>query len=164
MIHPRLAFYPACMLLTSGFLSIAIAAAADNAPADPGRFTPQAGFTVQEVVKPGSTGSLVAMAFSEAGDIIASRERGPLLLIQDKDHDGQFETVETYCDKVSNCQGILPLGEHVFAVGEGPAARRSIALPTPTPTVRPTKSKHSSSSRAAWANTARTHRSLAPTA
>ncbi len=60
------------------------------------------------------------MAFNEAGDIIASRERGPLLLIQDKDHDGQFETVGTYCDKVTNCQGILPLGEFVLAVGDGP--------------------------------------------
>ena len=60
------------------------------------------------------------MAFNDAGDIIASRERGPLLLVQDKDGDGQFEAISTFCDKVSNCQGILPLGEHVFAIGDGP--------------------------------------------
>ncbi len=95
--------------------------AADGAPADENRFTPLPGFQVQEVVTPGSTGSLVAMTFNEAGDIIASRERGPLLLIQDKDHDGTFESISTFCDKVDNCQGILVLKDHVFAVGNGPS-------------------------------------------
>ena len=61
------------------------------------------------------------MSFNEAGDLIASREQGPLLLIQDKDHDGQFESISTFCDKVQNCQGILSWGEHVFAVGNGPS-------------------------------------------
>ncbi len=70
---------------------------------------------------PESTGSLVAMAFDEQGRIIASRERGPLLLVADKDGDGTFESVTTFCDKVQNCQGILPWGPHVFAVGDGPA-------------------------------------------
>ncbi len=97
------------------------ARAADPAPATPGRFKPLAGFAVQEVVTPGATGSLVAMTFNEAGDILASRERGPLLLIQDKDHDGKFETIGTFCDQVTNCQGILALGGHVFAIGEGPS-------------------------------------------
>ncbi len=95
------------------------AVAADAPPPVEGRFTPLPGFRVQEVVKPGSTGSLVAMTFNESGDIIASRERGPLLLVQDRDHDGQFESVSTYCDQVKNCEGILALGPHVFAVGEG---------------------------------------------
>jgi putative membrane-bound dehydrogenase-like protein len=84
------------------------------------RFTPQPGFRVEEVLKPGAAGSLVAMAFNEAGDIIASREQGPLLLIQDKDGDGHFEAISTYCDLVKNCQGILPLDGHVYAVGDGP--------------------------------------------
>jgi putative heme-binding domain-containing protein len=97
-------------------------AAADEAPpVAEGRFTPLAGFTVQEAVAPGATGSLVAMSFSETGDIIASREQGPLLLIQDKDHDGKFETISTYCDKLTNCQGILPLEGRVFVVGNGPS-------------------------------------------
>lgn len=96
-------------------------AAADDAPPLEGRFTPLAGFAVQEVVEPGSTGSLVAMSFNETGDIIASREQGPLLLVRDKDHDGKFETITTYCDKVTNCQGILPLGAYVFAVANGPS-------------------------------------------
>jgi len=90
-------------------------------PFTPNRFTPQRGFKVEEVVTPGQTGSLVNMAFNEHGDIIASRENGPLLLIRDKNGDGQFESVETYCDKIVNCQGILPLDGRVFAVGTGPA-------------------------------------------
>jgi putative heme-binding domain-containing protein len=98
-----------------------LGAAADDPPAGEARFSPLAGYAVQEVVTSGSTGSLVAMSFNEAGDIIASREQGPLLLIQDKDHDGKFETIGTYCDQVQNCQGILSWGEHVFAVGKGPA-------------------------------------------
>ena len=44
-----------------------------NAPLE-GRFTPLDGFAVEEVVTPGETGSLVAMAFDEAGNIIASRD------------------------------------------------------------------------------------------
>ncbi len=116
----RLRLHPAAALIAI-FGLMSATGFAEDAPADPGRFSPLAGFKVEEVVKPGSTGSLVTMVFNEDGDILASRERGPLLLIQDKDHDGQFETVSTFCDKVSNCQGILPLGEHVFVIGEGPS-------------------------------------------
>jgi len=114
-----------CFSLSLGLLAaLACGLATPGMAADPpakDRFTPLPGFAVQEVVTPGSTGSLVAMSFSEAGDMIVSREQGPLLLVQDKDHDGQFETVSTFCDQVTNCQGILPLGPHVFAVGNGPS-------------------------------------------
>ncbi len=92
---------------------------AADPPANADRFTPQPGFVVQEVIEPGAAGSLVAMSFTESGDILASREQGPLVLLRDKDHDGKFETISTFCDKVKNCQGILPLGPHVFAVGDG---------------------------------------------
>jgi putative heme-binding domain-containing protein len=95
--------------------------AADAPPPLEGRFTPLAGFQVQEVVEPGSTGSLVAMTFNETGDIIASREQGPLVLVRDKDHDGRFESISTYCDKVTNCQGMLPWAGQVFVVGNGPS-------------------------------------------
>ena len=97
-----------------------VALAAEDAASPEDRFTPLAGFEVQEVVLPEATGSLVAMAFDENGGIIASRERGPLLSVRDKDGDGTFETVRTFCDKVNNCQGILPLGKHVLAIGDGP--------------------------------------------
>src|SRR5262249_16870198 len=111
------------MLAAVGLLwsSAAPVTMAADAPSLKDRFTPLAGFQVQEVVTPGSTGSLVAMAFNEAGDMIASREQGPLILVQDKDRDGNFETITTYCETVKNCQGILPLGKYVFAVGNGPS-------------------------------------------
>jgi putative heme-binding domain-containing protein len=106
-----------CALITSATATNVLAA--DTPASD--RYQPQPGFRVEEVVLPESTGSLVAMAFDEQGRIIASRERGPLLLIADKDGDGTFESVTTFCDKVENCQGILPWGPHVFAVGSGPS-------------------------------------------
>jgi putative heme-binding domain-containing protein len=99
--------------------SLVVAADKESSIGD--RFSPLAGFAVQEVVAPGSTGSLVAMTFNEAGQIIASREQGPLLLIADNDHDGTFESIGTFCDEVKNCQGMLAWDGHVFAIGNGPA-------------------------------------------
>jgi putative heme-binding domain-containing protein len=84
------------------------------------RFLVAPNFRVERVAQPDATGSLVAMAFDERGDIIASRERGPLLRVRDDDGDGAPETVSVYCDLVQNCQGILPLNGDVFAVGDGP--------------------------------------------
>lgn len=94
-------------------------AAAEKAPAA-GRFMVAPQFRVERVGTPDVTGSLVAMAFNERGDIIASRERGPLVKIRDTNADGVPDTVSVFCDKVTNCQGILPLNGDVFAVGDGP--------------------------------------------
>lgn len=85
-----------------------------------GRFLLGADFRVEQVISPEESGSLIAMAFNEWGEILASREGGPLLLIVDRDHDGLVETVTTYCDQVKSCQGVLALNGQVFAVGEGP--------------------------------------------
>lgn len=77
-------------------------------------------FEVRELLNGEKTGSLIAMTFNEFGHILASREGGPLLLIHDKDKDGTPENVQTYCDKVKNCQGILALNGEVFVTAEGP--------------------------------------------
>ncbi len=84
-----------------------------------GRFRVPPDFAVEWVMAPEDTGSLIAMAFNESGQIVASRENGPLLLLTDKDQDGIHETVEVYSDRIKNCQGILPLDGYVLAVGEG---------------------------------------------
>ncbi len=84
------------------------------------RFQIQTGFSVQRILDDKETGSLIAMAFNEFGHLIASRERGPLLLIFDRDNDGIPEEVRTYCDQVESVQGILPLNGEVFVTGEGP--------------------------------------------
>ena len=85
-----------------------------------GRFRVTPEFHVEWVVDPKETGSLVCMAFDEFGQIIASRENGPLVVIRDDDNDGLIESVAEYCDTMKNCQGLLPLSGKVYAVGEGP--------------------------------------------
>ena len=84
------------------------------------RFTAAPNFRVERVTSPEAAGSLVAMAFNERGEIIASRAGGPLVRVRDENGDGAPEAVAVYCEKVTSCQGILPLNGHVFAVGEGP--------------------------------------------
>jgi putative heme-binding domain-containing protein len=83
------------------------------------RFSTDEGFVVEELLNHDATGSLIAMAFNEFGHIVASQEGGPLLLIYDSDKDGKPEKVRTYCDRVKNIQGILPLNGDVFVTGEG---------------------------------------------
>ena len=84
------------------------------------RFQIQKGFGVQRVLNDEDLGSIIAMTFNEFGHLIVSRENGPLLLISDKDQDGIPEHVTEYCDKVTNCHGILALNGEVFVTGEGP--------------------------------------------
>jgi putative heme-binding domain-containing protein len=86
----------------------------------PSRFEVRPEFRVQWVVKPEGTGSLLAMTFDEFGNILASRENGPLLLIIDRDKDGVADDVTVYCDKISNCQGILAMNGEVYATADGP--------------------------------------------
>lgn len=84
------------------------------------RFQIQQGFSVQKILDDEQTGSLIAMAFNEFGHIIASKERGPLLLIFDRNEDGVPEEIRTYCDQVESVQGILPLNGEVFVTAIGP--------------------------------------------
>ena len=83
-------------------------------------FTIDREFQVQQVVADDQTGSLIAMAFNEFGQLIASREGGPLLLVFDSDDDGTPDTSRVYCEAVTNCQGILALSGDVFVTGDGP--------------------------------------------
>jgi putative heme-binding domain-containing protein len=85
-----------------------------------GRFKLLPHFRVEWVIDPKDTGSLIGMTFDEFGQIVASRENGPLLLIRDEDRDGVVDTVSTYCDEVKNCQGLLSVSGRVFAIGQGP--------------------------------------------
>ncbi len=84
------------------------------------RFKLPPGFRVERVVSPQQTGSLIAMAFDEWGNILASREGGHLQLIEDRNGDGRWETVKPINDQIKNCQGILPLNREVYVVGQGP--------------------------------------------
>ncbi|MGD9634782.1 MAG: HEAT repeat domain-containing protein, partial [Pirellulales bacterium] len=84
------------------------------------RFMIDPEFLIERMVTDEQAGSLISMAFNAQGNILASQEGGPLLLISDADRDGTFEKVQPFCDKVKNIQGILSLGAYVMAVGEGP--------------------------------------------
>ncbi len=84
------------------------------------RFMIDPEFVIERMVTDEQAGSLIAMAFNAKGDILASQEGGPLLLIRDADRDGTFETVQPFCNKLKNVQGILSLGANVLAVGDGP--------------------------------------------
>jgi putative heme-binding domain-containing protein len=84
------------------------------------RFEVAEEFQVQQIVDEEKTGSLIAMTFNEFGQIIASREGGPLLLIVDSNRDQVPDQVRVYCDQVKNCQGILALNGEVYVTGEGP--------------------------------------------
>jgi putative heme-binding domain-containing protein len=85
------------------------------------RFLLDPEFAIDRLATDEQAGSLIAMAFNAAGDILASQENGPLLLIRDTNRDGTFDTFEPFCQEVKNVQGILPLGNRVLAVGDGPA-------------------------------------------
>ncbi|QEG37610.1 DUF7133 domain-containing protein [Bythopirellula goksoeyrii] len=84
------------------------------------RFNIAKDFVIERLMRDDEVGSLIAMAFDSQGDILASREGGNLLLITDSDDNGTPDSVEVFCDKLKNVQGILPLGTRVFAIGDGP--------------------------------------------
>lgn len=85
------------------------------------RFLIDPEFAVERLIADEQAGSLIAMKFMSDGSILASQEGGPLLLIRDTNHDGKFESVAPFCKEVKNVQGILPIGNRVYAVGEGPS-------------------------------------------
>lgn len=84
------------------------------------RFSIPKDFTIERLMRDEEVGSLIAMAFDSRGNILASREGGPLLLLTDSDDNGTHDSVNVFCDKIINTQGILPLGSRVFVVGHGP--------------------------------------------
>lgn len=84
-----------------------------------GRFLLPREFRVERVIAPEKTGSLVSLTFNEWGEILASREGGPLLLVSDNNDDGLPETVNVFCDLVQNPQGMICLNGQVFVMAEG---------------------------------------------
>jgi putative heme-binding domain-containing protein len=84
------------------------------------RFLVDREFAIERLIADDQAGSLISMAFNAGGDILASQENGPLLVIRDIDKDGTLESVQPFCTELKNVQGILPLGKRVYAVGDGP--------------------------------------------
>jgi hypothetical protein len=86
-----------------------------------GRFKIAPEFRVEPVASAQDTGSLIAMAFNEFGELLAARENGPLLLLRSPAPGEPPSRVSVYCDQVKNIQGILPLNGQVLVVGAGPS-------------------------------------------
>ncbi len=84
------------------------------------RFVIDPEFAVERLVTDEQAGSLIAMAFNASGDILASQEGGPLLLIRDTNETARSKRSRRSARKFENVQGILSLGNRVFAVGDGP--------------------------------------------
>jgi len=84
------------------------------------RFEVDPEFTVQTVLGPNETGSLIAMEFNEFGKLLLSREGGPLLIADPTKPINDPERVRVYCDQVNTCQGILPLNGNVYVTANGP--------------------------------------------
>jgi putative heme-binding domain-containing protein len=77
-------------------------------------------FDVQQIVDGEAVGSVIAMTFNEFGHLVLSREGGPLLLVHHGRMPGSWSEVRTYCEKVTNCQGILALNGDIYVTGDGP--------------------------------------------
>ncbi len=81
-------------------------------------------FSVTTVLSSKQAGSVIAMEFNEYGQLLLSKEGGPLLIAdlvpQADASDKAQKQVRVFCNEVNSCQGILPLNGDVFVTGEGP--------------------------------------------
>jgi putative heme-binding domain-containing protein len=93
------------------------------------RFKVPTGFRVETVIPPKPTTqgldgklpfSLVNMTFDAKGRLLASQERGPVLLCTDPDAKGELKTIRPYCTLIKNCQGLCWVKGHLLMVGDGP--------------------------------------------
>ncbi len=83
------------------------------------QFTIHPEFEVKQVLTDKETGSVIAMAFNEFGQVILSREGGPLMLADIYQPHGS-ERVREICSEVNTCQGILCLNGNLYVTGNGP--------------------------------------------
>ena len=84
------------------------------------RFKTDPEFKIEEVMTDGETGSVIAMAFNEFGELVLSQEGGPLMAADVTKEPGNPERIRVLCDEVNTCQGILPLNGKMFVTGKGP--------------------------------------------
>ena len=85
------------------------------------RFSVDSEFKIEQVMTDKETGSVIAMAFNEFGNLIMSREGGPLIVADVTKEPGDPERVKVLCNEMNTCQGILPLNGKLFVTGKGPS-------------------------------------------
>ncbi len=76
-------------------------------------------FRIDPVLSGDESGSIIAMAFDEFGNLIFSQEGGTLKVADLSIPYGQ-KRVSTVCAEIKNCQGLLPINGKLFVTGEGP--------------------------------------------
>jgi len=84
------------------------------------RFLAAEGFKIEKVAGPDVTGTLINMCFDGKGRIIASQERGPLLMMIDSNGDGEMDKTQVVSDDIKNCQGVFAFDDTLLCAGEGP--------------------------------------------
>src|SRR5262245_8791788 len=67
-----------------------------NGKSDVSRFVLKPGFKIEQVADADLIGSVVNMTFDWKGRPVVSRERGPILILEDEDHDGKFDKAIEY--------------------------------------------------------------------
>ncbi|MEM9939951.1 MAG: c-type cytochrome [Planctomycetota bacterium] len=77
-------------------------------------------FSIQKILTPEETGSLIAMEFNEFGKIIFAKENGGLMIADPSLPPGDDKRIRLLCSDVKNCQGILPLNGKIYVTGSGP--------------------------------------------
>jgi putative heme-binding domain-containing protein len=94
---------------------------------EPGRFELPPGYTIELVAHPELTGSVINLALDAKGRPVISREGADkglpsaVLLLEDEDANGTYETALEYTREVQDCQGILPYDRKtLYLVGRGP--------------------------------------------
>ncbi len=88
---------------------------------DSPEFAVRPGFQIQHVAGHSDTDSLIAMTFNEFGQILASQEGGPLLMVYDSNDNDTPDKVRVCCERVTSCQGILSVSGRVYVIGDGPS-------------------------------------------
>ena len=75
---------------------------------------------MQQVMLHSETGSLLAMAFNEFGQLILSKEGGELMLADLSKQQNEPGRIRVLCQDIKNCQGIVPLNGQLYVSGMGP--------------------------------------------
>lgn len=90
-----------------------------NGKRDSSRFTVASGFRIEQAADANLTGSIVNLTFDCKGRPMVSRERGPVVILEDKNGDGTYDHAKTLSDRITNCQGLLAYDEQTYyLVGE----------------------------------------------
>ncbi|MBI3735130.1 hypothetical protein HY256_01280, partial [Candidatus Sumerlaeota bacterium] len=77
------------------------------------RFVAPEGFEVEEMASPDLVGSVVNMTFDYKGRPALAIENAGIVLLEDTDHDGKYDTKRDFCTDIKTAHGM-----HFIAPGD----------------------------------------------